>query len=73
MLKCVPEPAERGFRGALGFLVAMYAPRLAGAAAGGAPAPGSPQAGAARSGAALGERAGAAAEEDVVPGATFGD
>ena len=73
MLKCVPEPAERGFRGALGFLVAMYAPRLAGAAAGGAPAPGSPPAGAAPSSAALGESAEAAAEEDGVPGATFGD
>lgn len=35
MLKCVPEPAERGFRGALDFLVATYAPQLA--PGGGAP------------------------------------
>ena len=33
MLKCVREPAERGFRGALDLLVATYAPHLAAAAA----------------------------------------
>lgn len=39
MLKCVPEPAERGFRSALDFLVATYAPQLA-PDGGAPPAPG---------------------------------
>lgn len=83
MLKCVKEPAECGFRGALDLLVATYAPHLAAAAArqghgeglgAGAPAEDALQGGEGRVHEAAAAPTAVALDNDAdLPVATFGD